>query len=76
MLHDIKDLDVRLKAASAAAGTGGAISNVTGGHSGNAPDLGGLELEGPLPHYGLSSSRHLPKGRPSQFIRETNVQEA
>ena len=28
------------------------IANVTGGYSGNAPDLGALETGQPMPHYG------------------------
>jgi hypothetical protein len=31
------------------------LPNATGGYSGNAPDLGALELGQPLPHYGPRS---------------------
>ena len=34
---------------------GAVIPNVTDGSSGNAPDLGALELGLPLPHYGACS---------------------
>jgi hypothetical protein len=34
---------------------GAVIPNVTDGYSGNAPDLGALELGQPLPHYGPRS---------------------
>ena len=51
-LYDAKDLDFRLKPGSAAVDKGAVIPNVTDGYSGNAPDLGALELGQPLPHYG------------------------
>jgi hypothetical protein len=54
-LHDAKDLDFRLKPGSAAVDRGAVIPNVTDGYSGNAPDLGALELGQPMPHYGPRS---------------------
>jgi hypothetical protein len=51
-LYDAKDLDFRLKPASAAVDRGAVIPNVTDGYSGNAPDLGALESGQPMPHYG------------------------
>jgi hypothetical protein len=54
-LQDAKDLDFRLKPGSAAVDKGAVIANVTDGYSGNAPDLGALELGQPLPHYGPRS---------------------
>ena len=54
-LYDAKDLDFRLKPGSAAVDKGAAIPNITDGYSGNAPDLGALELGQPLPHYGPRS---------------------
>jgi hypothetical protein len=54
-LHDAKDLDFRLKPGSAALDRGAVIPNVTDGYSGNAPDLGALELGQPMPHYGPRS---------------------
>ena len=54
-LYDAKDLDFRLKPGSAAVDKGAVIPNVTDGYSGNAPDLGALELGQPMPHYGPRS---------------------
>jgi len=54
-LYDAKDLDFRLKPGSAAVDKASIIPNVTDGYSGNAPDLGALELGRPLPHYGPRS---------------------
>jgi hypothetical protein len=54
-LYDAKNLDFRLKPGSAAIDKGAVIPNVTDGYSGNAPDLGALELDRPLPHYGPRS---------------------
>jgi hypothetical protein len=54
-LYDAKDLDFRLKPASAAVDHGAVIPNVTDGYGGNAPDLGALELGQPMPHYGPRS---------------------
>jgi hypothetical protein len=51
-LYDFKDFDFRLKPASAAVDRGVAIPNVTDGFTGNAPDLGALEVGQPLPTYG------------------------
>jgi hypothetical protein len=54
-IYDAKDLDFRLKSGSAAVDGGAVIPNITDGYSGNAPDLGALELDRPLPHYGPRS---------------------
>jgi len=54
-LYDSKDVDFRLKPGSAAVDRGAVIPNITDGYSGNAPDLGALELGQPLPHYGPRS---------------------
>jgi hypothetical protein len=54
-LYDAKDLDFRLKPGSAAVDRGAVIPNVTNGYSGNAPDLGALELGQPMPQYGPRS---------------------
>ncbi len=54
-IYQAKDLDFRLKAGSAAVDKGASIPNVTTGYSGNAPDLGALELGQPMPHYGPRS---------------------
>ena len=50
-----EDLDFRLKPGSAAVDRGTAVPTVTNGHTGAAPDLGALELDAPLPHYGPRS---------------------
>ena len=54
-LSDLKDLDFRLRPGSAAVDRGAFIPNVTDGYTGNAPDLGALELGQPVPHYGPRS---------------------
>jgi hypothetical protein len=54
-LYEAKDLDFRLKPGSAAVDKAAVIPNVTDGYSGNAPDLGALELGQPMPHYGPRS---------------------
>ncbi len=54
-LYDAKDLDFSLKPGSAAVDRGAVIPNVTDGFTGNAPDLGALELGQPTPHYGPRS---------------------
>ena len=51
----MQNLDFRLKPGSAAVDRGAVIPNVTDGYSGNAPDLGALELGQPMPHYGPRS---------------------
>jgi hypothetical protein len=50
-LYKAEDLDFRLKAGSAAVDRGVALPNITDGFTGNAPDLGALEL-GQIPQYG------------------------
>jgi hypothetical protein len=54
-LSDLKDLDFRLRPGSAAVDRGTFIPNVTDDYTGNAPDLGALELGQPVPHYGPRS---------------------
>jgi hypothetical protein len=51
-LYKAEDLDFRLKAGSAAVDKGVVIPNVTDGFSGQAPDLGALEVGQPAPTYG------------------------
>ncbi|MBX5461482.1 MAG: hypothetical protein IRZ28_10385 [Steroidobacteraceae bacterium] len=45
-------VDLRLRKGSAAIDAGVALSNVTDGYLGRAPDLGAYEFGAPLPHYG------------------------
>ncbi|MEQ1908142.1 MAG: hypothetical protein ABMA15_04930 [Vicinamibacterales bacterium] len=51
-LYKAEDVDFRLKPGSAAVDRGAALPNITDGFSGQAPDLGALELGQPLPIYG------------------------
>jgi hypothetical protein len=51
-LYTAEDIDVRLKAGSAAVDTGLTLPTVTDGFAGAAPDLGAVELGQPLPIYG------------------------
>jgi hypothetical protein len=51
-LYKAEDLDFRLKPDSAAVDRGTPLPNVTDGFSGRAPDLGALEVQQPVPHYG------------------------
>ena len=51
-VYKAEAFDFRLKAGSAAVDRGIALPNVTDGFTGRAPDLGALELDTPLPHYG------------------------
>src|SRR5450432_2637267 len=51
-LYKAEDLDFRLKPGSAAADRGVVLPNVTDGFTGQAPDLGALELGQSPPHYG------------------------
>ena len=51
-LYDPKDLDFRLKPDSAAIDKGEVLPSITDDMSGRAPDLGALELDQPVPHYG------------------------
>jgi hypothetical protein len=51
-LYKADEFDFRLKPASAAVDKGVALSTVTEGFAGRAPDLGALELGQPMPHYG------------------------
>jgi hypothetical protein len=51
-LYKAADVDFRLKPGSAAIDRGVILPNVTDGFSGQAPDLGALELGQAPPHYG------------------------
>ncbi len=51
-LYKAEDLDFRLKAGSDAIDRGVVLPNITDGFSGQAPDLGALELGQTPPHYG------------------------
>jgi hypothetical protein len=51
-LYKASDLDFRLKARSAAVDRGVALPNVTDGFTGQAPDLGALEVGVAVPVYG------------------------
>src|ERR1700751_3750140 len=51
-LYKAEDLDFRLKPGSAAIDRGVILPNVTDGFTGQAPDLGALELGQNPPHYG------------------------
>ena len=54
-LYRAENVDFRLKPGSAAVDRGMALPNLTDGFSGQAPDLGALELGQPLPTYGPRS---------------------
>ena len=51
-LYRAEDLDFRLRPGSAAVDRGIAVPNVTDGFTGQAPDLGALEVDQPVPIYG------------------------
>jgi hypothetical protein len=51
-LYKAEDLDFRLKTGSAAIDHGVTLPNVTDNFSGQAPDLGALEVGQSPPHYG------------------------
>ena len=51
-LYEAKDLDFSLRKGSAAVDRGIALPNVTDGFTGQAPDLGALEVGRPVPVYG------------------------
>jgi hypothetical protein len=51
-LYQASDLDFRLKPGSAAVDRGTVLPNVTDGFTGQAPDLGALEVGQPTPIYG------------------------
>lgn len=51
-LYKAEDFDFRLKPGSAAVDRGLVLPNITDGFSGQAPDLGALELGQSPPHYG------------------------
>jgi hypothetical protein len=56
-LYKAEDLDFQLKPGSAAVDRGVALANVTDGFSGQAPDLGALEVGQPAPIYGPRPAR-------------------
>ena len=51
-LYKAEEFDFRLKPGSAAVDKGLVLPTVTEGFSGRAPDLGALESDQPVPHYG------------------------
>ena len=51
-LYKAEDLDFRLKPGSAAVDRGVALPNITDGYTGQAPDLGALEVGQAAPIYG------------------------
>jgi hypothetical protein len=51
-VYKAEDFDFRLKPGSVAVDKGTPLPGVTDRFSGNAPDLGALELGQPMPHYG------------------------
>jgi hypothetical protein len=51
-VFDITGVDFRLKPNAVAVDRGAVIPNVTDGYTGQAPDLGALEVGQPVPHYG------------------------
>jgi hypothetical protein len=51
-LYRAEDFDFRLKPGSAAVDRGVALPNVTDAFTGQAPDLGALEVGRPVPVYG------------------------
>lgn len=51
-LYKAEDSDFRLKPGSVAVDKGAVLPNVTDGFSGNAPDLGALEVGVAVPRYG------------------------
>jgi hypothetical protein len=51
-VYKAEDVDFGLKPGSVAVDRGVVLPNVTDGFSGQAPDLGALELGQPAPHYG------------------------
>jgi hypothetical protein len=55
-LYDPKDFDFRLKPNSAAIDKGEVLPSITDDMTGRAPDLGALELDRPVPHYGPRTS--------------------
>jgi len=51
-VYSAEHFDFRLKPGSAAVDAGTVLPNITDDFSGRAPDLGALELDRPVPHYG------------------------
>jgi hypothetical protein len=63
-LYKQDDFDFRLKPGSAAVDAGTTLPTITDGFTGRAPDLGVVELDQPLPHYGPRTPRR-PAQKPS-----------
>lgn len=57
-VYAIGDMDFRLKPGSAAVDAGCRLPNINDDFTGNAPDLGALELDGPAPIYGPRQPSH------------------
>jgi hypothetical protein len=51
-VHDVRAIDLRLKAGTAAVDAGEVLPGINDGYAGRAPDLGAYELGGKPPHYG------------------------
>ena len=51
-IYKAEDYDFRLKPGSAAVDKGIALANVSNRYTGQAPDLGALEVGEAVPHYG------------------------
>ena len=51
-IYSTEELDFRLKPNAAAVDKGCILPNINDGFSGQAPDLGALEVGRPIPHYG------------------------
>src|SRR5579864_6150627 len=51
-VYSAEHFDFRLKPGSAAVDAGVVLPNITDDFTGRAPDLGALELDRPIPHYG------------------------
>ena len=68
-LYAPEDYDFRPKAGSAAVGRGEILPSINDGFSGRAPDLGALQLNEPVPHYGPVTwpSSSVPADAPRAF---------
>ena len=51
-LYDADSLDFRLRAGASAIDRGMPLPTITEGFNGGSPDLGALEYDAPVPHYG------------------------
>jgi len=61
-----ENMDLRLKRTSRAVNAGTPLPGINDGFSGRAPDLGAIELNAPMPHYG---PRTWPVGTPPTQAR-------